>query len=322
MRRRLVCWLGCAVALLTLTASASQAGEPVAGIDVGAGLPISSFRDTAKPGAVLAPFVGYRFGDHYAFTPMIQPQFTYFATDVNFGPEESDITSIFAICAGGRFSLLDEGREVYLGVQGGYYSDITGPLNDKGEGFNISGGFNYEFWRGTSLGVFIRRDQSSMRAARGTHDDLIYLTTGLSVQHRFLPAPPPPPPPVVAAAPPPAPTPVPVKKKIVLRGVNFDFDKATIRPDARPILDQAAETLKQEGDIGIAVEGHTDSVGSDEYNQRLSVRRAKAVKDYLAGKGIDPSRMSVTGYGESKPVASNDTAEGRAQNRRVELRVE
>jgi len=127
---------------------------------------------------------------------------------------------------------------------------------------------------------------------------------------------PPPPPPAPRAAPPPAPA--PVEEKIVLRGVNFDFDKADIRPDASVILDEAASLLS--GSSGsVSVGGHTDSVGTDAYNQGLSERRALAVKDYLVGKGVDGSRLSSMGYGEASPIASNDTADGRALNRRVEL---
>lgn len=126
------------------------------------------------------------------------------------------------------------------------------------------------------------------------------------------PAPPPPPP---------APTPTPVPKKIVLRGVNFDFDKATLRADGKPVLDEAVRTLKDERDIKVSVEGHTDAIGSDAYNQRLSERRAGAVADYLAAGGIARARMATVGFGESKPVASNETEDGRAQNRRVEFRV-
>ena len=127
---------------------------------------------------------------------------------------------------------------------------------------------------------------------------------------------PPPPPPAPRAAPPPAPA--PVEEKIVLRGVNFDFDKADIRPDASVILDEAASLLG--GSSGsVSVGGHTDSVGADAYNQGLSERRALAVKDYLVGKGVDGSRLSSMGYGEASPIASNDTADGRALNRRVEL---
>jgi outer membrane protein OmpA-like peptidoglycan-associated protein len=138
--------------------------------------------------------------------------------------------------------------------------------------------------------------------------------------HYFLdpepptPTPPPPPPPV------PTPPP-PVAKKIVLRGVHFDFNKSDIRPDSRPVLDEAVDALKENTAVRISVEGHTDAIGSDLYNEKLSVRRAEAVFRYLANHGIAPERMGVIGYGKSRPVADNETESGRAQNRRVELRV-
>ncbi len=110
-------------------------------------------------------------------------------------------------------------------------------------------------------------------------------------------------------------------RRIVLRGVNFDFDKATIRPDGKPVLDEAVRTLQEESDVRVSVEGHTDSVGSDAYNMRLSKERAEAVADYLTAGGIAHGRISTIGFGESKPVASNETEDGRAQNRRVEFRV-
>jgi outer membrane protein OmpA-like peptidoglycan-associated protein len=131
--------------------------------------------------------------------------------------------------------------------------------------------------------------------------------------------PPPPPPRVAQAPPPPPPPPPPVKKKIVLRGVHFDFDKANIRSDSVPILREAANTLKENPSVHVVVEGHTDSKGTEAYNQRLSLRRAEAVKDYLVKLGVSASRLTVRGKGESQPVASNDTEEGRAENRRVEL---
>src|SRR6185369_10677307 len=106
----------------------------------------------------------------------------------------------------------------------------------------------------------------------------------------------------------------PLKQKLVLRGVNFDFDKAIIRSDGKPVLDAAIQALKEQSDVRISVEGHTDAVGTDAYNQRLSERRAQAVVDYLAAGGIARSRISARGYGESKPVASNETEDGRAQN--------
>jgi OOP family OmpA-OmpF porin len=128
------------------------------------------------------------------------------------------------------------------------------------------------------------------------------------------PAPPPPPPP-----PPPEPE---VGSKIVsLEGAHFDFNKATLKPEGMAKLDEAATVMTENADLTVSVEGHTDSVGSDAYNQKLSERRAQAAVDYLVSKGVDASRLQAVGYGESKPATSNDTAEGRAQNRRVDLVV-
>ncbi|MDR7194055.1 OmpA family protein [Luteimonas terrae] len=140
------------------------------------------------------------------------------------------------------------------------------------------------------------------------------------------PAPPAPPPPPPAPAPAPAP-PAPIT--IDLNGVNFDFDRATLRPDAVAILNEAVEILQRYPELRVEVAGHTDSVGTDAYNQRLSERRAKAVYDHLASNGIMADRLvGPTGYGESRPIAPNtnadgsDNPEGRARNRRTELNVQ
>jgi OOP family OmpA-OmpF porin len=100
--------------------------------------------------------------------------------------------------------------------------------------------------------------------------------------------------------------------------VHFDFDKSNIRPDMRPILDEAANLIKQEeGDLQL--EGHTDSIGTEEYNMGLGRRRANSVKQYLIDKGVDGNRLDTKSFGESQPKYTNETAEGRALNRRVEL---
>jgi len=123
-----------------------------------------------------------------------------------------------------------------------------------------------------------------------------------------------------APAPRPQPAPDPCAGVIRLRGVNFDFDRAEIRPEARPILNQAAERLAQCPGERVRVEGHTDAIGSDSYNQDLSQRRARSVRDYIVSRGVSRGRIEAAGFGESQPIATNDTPEGRQLNRRVEIR--
>jgi OOP family OmpA-OmpF porin len=132
---------------------------------------------------------------------------------------------------------------------------------------------------------------------------------------------PPPPPPERAPPPPPAPPPIQERERIVLRGVNFEFDRAEVRADAAVILDEAARLLRENSDVRVRVNGHTDATGPEAYNQGLSERRAEAVKNHLVENGVSANRLSTQGLGESEPIASNDTREGRALNRRVELKV-
>jgi outer membrane protein OmpA-like peptidoglycan-associated protein len=106
---------------------------------------------------------------------------------------------------------------------------------------------------------------------------------------------------------------------LVLEGVHFDNNKATLRPESFAILDKTAEAMKHWADAKIEVAGHTDSNGSDKHNMDLSQRRAEAVRDYLISKGIAADRLVAKGYGESHPIADNKTAAGRLINRRVEL---
>lgn len=112
-----------------------------------------------------------------------------------------------------------------------------------------------------------------------------------------------------------------ISQTVELSGVHFEFDKSRLMLDSRAVLDKVAESLRNEPDVRIIIEGHTDSMGSDTYNKSLSQRRAQSVVDYLTSKGIDRSRMRAVGYGESKPKADNSTEEGRERNRRVELQV-
>jgi OOP family OmpA-OmpF porin len=107
---------------------------------------------------------------------------------------------------------------------------------------------------------------------------------------------------------------------LVLRDVHFDFDQFDLRADTRLALDRVADSLRRRPGLRIEIAGHTDSSGTEEYNMRLSLHRANAVRDYLVERGIDAGRLSAKGYGESVPVETNDTEVGQARNRRVELR--
>jgi OOP family OmpA-OmpF porin len=139
------------------------------------------------------------------------------------------------------------------------------------------------------------------------------------------PAPPPPPPAPAqqAPAPPaPAPAPPPAPQKIIsLPGVQFATNSARLLPVSQTTLDGAVQTLKGSPGIDAEVAGYTDNTGKPAYNVKLSQRRAEAVMKYLADHGIDASRLTAKGFGEADPVASNKTKEGRAKNRRVELRI-
>ncbi len=112
-----------------------------------------------------------------------------------------------------------------------------------------------------------------------------------------------------------------IKEEIRLEGVNFQTNSDLLLPGAESILNDAAATLKKNPSIKVEVAGHTDSDGSAAYNESLSARRAQTVHDYLADAGVAVDRMSVRGYGESQPIADNSTAAGKAQNRRVVLRI-
>ena len=141
-------------------------------------------------------------------------------------------------------------------------------------------------------------------------------------------APTPPPPAAAVVAPPaavvprPAPPAPPAATKVTYAAdAFFDFDKSVIKPAGKQKLDDLISKIKDINLEVIIAVGHTDSVGSDSYNQKLSVRRSEAVKAYLVSKGIEKNRVYTEGKGEKQPVADNKTAEGRAKNRRVEIEV-
>jgi OOP family OmpA-OmpF porin len=160
----------------------------------------------------------------------------------------------------------------------------------------------------------------------------------------------PPPPPPVAPPPPPPPPPKPIDsdgdgvpdsadrcpgtpagtpvdekgcpiEPVVLRGVGFETASATLTPGSLPVLKGVADDLKLHPLVQVELQGHTDNRGGDAYNMDLSQRRAESVRDYLVSQGVNAARLTAKGYGETQPVADNNTAQGRAQNRRVVMKV-
>jgi OmpA-OmpF porin, OOP family len=126
--------------------------------------------------------------------------------------------------------------------------------------------------------------------------------------------------PTAPAKPAAKPAPASVKQAVVIQAdALFDFDKSVLRPDGRKSIDDALAKLKGVDIEMVIATGHTDSIGTEAYNQKLSERRAAAVKDYLVSKGIPAAKITTIGKGESQPVATNKTAEGRQKNRRVDI---
>lgn len=322
--------------LLWAASSAHAVDGPFVGIDLGASLPTNrNYRAHVEEGATANPYLGYMFNDYLGVQGQLH--FTFQEPDNHRQgfPKENQITTLFGGTVGPRLSLpLGDVVELYGTGQGGVFTGLSGRLNHTGPGFSVGGGIDFNLTPQVALGLFGRWNRAYMSphptslpqnvAADQGPADARWATFGIGLKYAFNgPAEAPPPArPLAPVAQAPALPPQPVKKKIVLRSVHFDFDKSTIRPDAVAVLDEAAETLKAEGGIAVIVEGHTDRVGTDAYNQILSHRRADAVRQYLVKHGIPANRITTEGFGESRPVASNDTVDGRAQNRRVELRVE
>lgn len=109
--------------------------------------------------------------------------------------------------------------------------------------------------------------------------------------------------------------------RLVLIGVNFAFDKSELLSESYPVLDKAVDLLNEKSGVNVEIEGYCDYIGTEAYNQKLSVERAQTVKSYLVSKGINESRLTTIGYGKSNPIADNETEDGRAMNRRIVFRI-
>ena len=315
-------------------ANAAEPG-PFVGVDLGASVPTNeNFTAHVGTGGTGNPFVGYMFNKYVGVQGQLHFTFNPPDNDHRGIPRENQFTTLFGGTVGPRLSLpVGDLVDLYVTGQGGYFTGLSGRLTHSAPGFSVGGGIDFNVTPQFSVGLFGRWNRVYMsprptflvfqEASAQGPSDVRFATGGLGLKYSFAqPAPPLPPPPPPPVAKKPAPPPPPVKKKIVLRSVHFDLNKSNIRSDAVPVLNEAVNVLKDEGTVAVIVAGHTDSIGSVPYNMKLSQRRADAVRDYLIKHGIPAKRIRVEAFGKSKPVASNDTADGRAQNRRVELNLE
>lgn len=339
---------GIALGALLLCANAAAAEEyPYLGLGLSRSHPVNDvYNAHVDEGIAADPFFGYMFTDFLGVETQLHVIYQDSHDHDRGFHNETQGTTMLGATVGPRLSQplrnfvdleLFEPIEVYAVAQGGVFTGVSGHLNHTAPGFSLGGGADYRLNRNLSVGIASRWNRAYM-SAHPTYlapppnqdprnqgpEDIQWWNIGISVKYDLrrepeaaaVPPPPPPAPTPAAAVEP------PVKRRFVLRSVHFDFDRSEIRPEDTPVLDEAVRVLMDEPNIVVVVEGHTDSRGSEEYNLALSERRIRAVRDYLIGHGITPNRLSTEAFGESKPVASNDTDDGRAQNRRVELRVE
>jgi OOP family OmpA-OmpF porin len=210
---------------------------------------------------------------------------------------------------------------------------VTGP-NPSERKLNAKAGLGLEYKLSEALALRGEVERYRVNDAVGNRGDVDLLSVSLVYKlgrpaHSAPVYSPPPaaeaaPAPVVAAAPPPPPpkAPEPTSEKVSFAAETlFDFDKSAVKPAGKAALDDLLRKLQGMNTEVVVTVGHTDSVGSDDYNQKLSLRRAEAVKAYLVAKGVEATRVYTEGKGESQPLADNATAEGRAKNRRVTVEV-
>ena len=236
-----------------------------------------------------------------------------------------------------RFSLLARVGAAYTKTRthftGNRLNAVTAPnASESKAGLKAGLGLEYKFSEALAMRAEVERYR--VNDAVGNRGDVDMLSFGLvyklgrpaNAPVYVAPAPEPvveaAPAPMPAPAPAPAPAPVPTSEKVSFAAeALFDFDKSVVKSEGKVALDDLLMKLQGMNTEVMVTVGHTDSVGSDAYNQKLSLRRAEAVKAYIVSKGVDASRVYTEGKGESQPVADNSTAEGRAKNRRVTVEV-
>jgi OmpA-OmpF porin, OOP family len=319
--------------------------ERITGSLLGAGLTTTSIIDDNRDTGYKL-YGGYQFNKNFAVEGgyFDLGKFGYTATTVPAGTLTGniklkglnlDLVGILPITekfsAFGRAGVnYAEARDSFVGTGA---VQVTNPNPSKRDtNYKVGLGLQYAFT--DSLAMRAEVERYRINDAVGNKGDINMVSVGLVYRFggkTFAPAPRAAAPEYVAAAPapqpevvtpPPKPVPVPVSEKVTFAAeALFDFDKSVVKPEGKAALDDLLIKLQGMNTEVMITVGHTDSIGSDAYNQKLSIRRAEAVKAYLISKGIEASRVYTEGKGKAQPIADNHTAEGRAKNRRVTVEV-
>ena len=340
--------MGSAVVLAFLVAPATADEGWFLGSDFGASAPVNgNYRAHVHAGGTLNPYAGYMF--HPNIGAQGQMQFAFQPTDDDhrgfkshgIDQSEKNLTSVFGLMVGPRLAIpvwdvrspkFIKGLEIYVTGQGGLIQGMSGRMDKSSGGYSVGGGIDFYISDHWAVSVFGRWNEAFQSprpitlpappvqspGEQGPHN-AEWATAGVGIKYDFRN---PPEPPELVCPECVCPK-CPVTRKILLRSINFDFDKAGVRPDAQPILDEAVRVVKeQDGEFNVVLEGHTDNIGTVSYNQMLSEERAENVRQYFINHGVPADKIRSVGFGETQPVADNSTPEGRARNRRVDPRLE
>ncbi len=267
---------------------------------------------------------GLRAGYNFTQNIGMEAFFNYVPTNNKDWNDDNEM-ELFGYGLEGLYHFMPESRFVpflAVGVGGIHYDALPeDPANKDKFALDYGAGFKYF----VTDNIALRADVRHIIPFNERYNNLLY-SVGLAfafggekkVVETKVEEPLPPPPP-----PPPAPKPVIIEKGRQTLDVKFDFDKATIKEGYYKDIDDLVNVMKDYPDLNVVIEGHTDNIGKAEYNKKLSQERADAIKKYMVEKGgIDAARIDAQGFGDERPVDSNDTKEGRANNRRVEAAVD
>ncbi|MFN0247013.1 MAG: OmpA family protein [Kofleriaceae bacterium] len=319
----------CSVLALPAVANADrrvEVGLAVGGHAFSSNTELGVDDEMSEPGPSSSGVLGLRIAVPVIARLAVEGEAVMIPTDDDVLGDEIDV---FGLRAHARFDFLTGRFKPFVVLGAGAHvsrSDSLQVDDDTDRAYHWGGGARFAITDKLDARVDLRHLIVPDRTTDGATSD-VEVTAGMMYRFGGKPKPKPLPPPIVVVVedpepPPPPPSPPPAPEVIeALAGIGFELDSAKIDIASAPILEKAYILLRDKSDIEIEIAGHTSSDGNPTRNMWLSLERAKAVKTYLVGRGIDEARIQTVGHGSDEPIASNATEEGRAQNRRIEFRI-